>query len=156
METHGNFGICRILAKSLCIFEILIGFHGGKSDTLPCGCHCKYQWSSTKRRGSHLYYSTCCENSQRNFQASGIHPGTTSGLRHQYSYKILFGTCVRLYNHHKTKSCKCHNLCPDFDKSDFNTSMTSQQLLCSPFLLPKNIPANSSISFFMMDHDFLK
>jgi hypothetical protein len=34
-------------------------------------------------------------------------------------FSVLVQNCARLYNHHKTKSCKSCNLCQDFDKFDF-------------------------------------
>ena len=45
--------------------------------------------------------------------------------------KIFLGLvqgCARLYNHHKTKSFKCHKLCPNSDKKSFQSLPC---LLCS-------------------------
>jgi hypothetical protein len=53
------------------------------------------------------------------------HDGCMMGL-HQYSHKILFGTCTMLHNCCKLASCKPNQLCQDFDKLlCLNCSMSS-------------------------------
>ena len=61
-------------------------------------------WTSKQGSGSHI-------------QNINSHTVCISLLAKIFS-ELVQG-CARLYNRNKTKSCKCHKPCPNFDKFDF-------------------------------------